>query len=133
MVTLFLWAVLATPAQAPDAAVALQTVQAAAILLYTTPTCVPVAGKAPVCTPSLSAADLKIVKAQIATALVAMKKLPATARNTAAEALSRVQQRLGSVGYERLHAYIFAASVVVGPPDMPHKTGADGKPVTDDQ
>lgn len=105
-------------AQAPvvtDAAVALQSVQATAILL------------------KLPARDLTLVKTDVAKTVKAMKAHPDHARGLAAESLIRLRQQIGSASYEKLQPYLYAAELVVGPPVVAHKVDAHGKPIPDDQ
>jgi len=105
-------------AQAPtrtDATVALQSVQATAILL------------------KLPARDLTLVKTDVTKTLKAMKAQPDQARGLAAECLIRLRQRIGSASYEQLHPYLSAAELVVGPPALEHAKDANGKPIPDDQ
>jgi len=112
MIALLLAAQLAT---LTDATVALQSVQQTAVLL------------------KLPARDLTLVKTDITKTIKTMKAKPEQARCEAAESLIRLTQRIGSGSYEKLHPYLTAAGIVVGPACQEHAKDASGKPIANDQ
>jgi len=112
---MIVWLLAAQLATLTDATVALQSVQQTAVLL------------------KLPARDLTLVKRDVTKTLKAMKAKPAEARCAAAESLIRLRQRIGSSSYEKLHPYLTAAAVVVGPPCQEHAKDASGQPIADDQ
>lgn len=135
MIALLLVAQLTTPNV--DLAVALKTVQTAAMEFSKTPFCytAPEAPK-PTCQPALPAKDLAFVKQTVSAALKAMtKEDPTQQRVEASKAAALLRQRLGSSGYQRLFPFINTLEVTVSnlsPPVEP-KRDAAGNPIKDDQ